>query len=131
MIKSGKWEHAEDELLRKAVQKHGAQLWKNIAKFVPGRTSIQCLHRWTKILKPGLVKGSWTAEEDEKLRCWVRKNKDSLKWSDATKEIVGRSGKQIRERWFNILDPNINKNKWSEKEERMLFQLYKTYGPRW
>lgn len=54
-----------------------------------------------------------------------------MKWADATKEIPGRSGKQIRERWFNILNPNINKGKWSEDEEKLLFQLYQKYGPKW
>jgi hypothetical protein len=28
-----------------------------------------------------------------------------------------RTGKQCRERWFNHLDPKINKNPWSEEEE--------------
>lgn len=54
-----------------------------------------------------------------------------MKWSEATKEIPGRSGKQIRERWFNILNPNINKGKWTEEEEKLLFQLYQKYGPKW
>ena len=35
------------------------------------RTPIQCLHRWTKILKPGLVKGHWTPEEDKLLMEYV------------------------------------------------------------
>lgn len=131
MNKSGKWEPEEDEMLRLAVEELGAKQWRLIAEHVPGRTSIQCLHRWTKILKPGLVKGSWTAEEDEILRNWVLKKKGNLKWAEATKEIHGRSGKQIRERWFNILNPKINKNKWTEDEERLLFQLYQTIGPKW
>ena len=28
------------------------------------RTDVQCLHRWNKVLKPGLLKGPWTEEED-------------------------------------------------------------------
>jgi hypothetical protein len=27
-------------------------------------TDVQCLHRWNKVLKPGLKKGPWTEEED-------------------------------------------------------------------
>jgi hypothetical protein len=41
MSKSGKWESEEDELLREAVEKHGAKQWRIISDFVPGRTSIQ------------------------------------------------------------------------------------------
>jgi myb proto-oncogene protein len=27
-------------------------------------TDVQCLHRWNKVLKPGLKKGPWTEAED-------------------------------------------------------------------
>lgn len=131
MKKSGRWQEQEDALLKQAVDRLGAKQWRKIAEHVPGRTSIQCLHRWTKILKPGLIKGPWTIEEDEKLREWVNRRKGAMKWADATKEIPGRSGKQIRERWFNILNPTINKAKWTKDEERLLFQLYQKYGPKW
>lgn len=65
------------------------------------------------------------------LNNWVLKKKGAMKWAEATKEIKGRSGKQIRERWFNILNPQINKAKWTEEEERLLFQLYQKFGPKW
>ena len=29
---------------------------------IPGRTDVQCLHRWQKVLNPELVKGPWTKE---------------------------------------------------------------------
>ena len=32
------------------------------AASLPGRTDVQCLHRWQKVLNPELVKGSWTEE---------------------------------------------------------------------
>ena len=83
-----------------------------VADIVGGRTSIQCLHRWTKILQPGLVKGAWTKEEDNLLRDWVRKE-GATKWAQAAQAIVGRSGKQIRERWFNILNPELKKGNWN------------------
>lgn len=54
-----------------------------------------------------------------------------MKWTEATEVIKGRSGKQIRERWFNILNPQINKSKWTEEEEKLLFQLYQKFGPKW
>ena len=27
-----------------------------------GKTDVQCLHRWQKVLNPVLIKGPWTAE---------------------------------------------------------------------
>lgn len=52
----------QDDALSQAVSQHGAKNWKKIAESVPGRTDVQCLHRWQKVLNPDLVKGPWTDE---------------------------------------------------------------------
>ncbi|CAM9719554.1 unnamed protein product, partial [Phaeothamnion confervicola] len=63
-----KWQEDEDERLRAAVTRNGSKNWKQIAKEVgSNRSDVQCLHRWDKVLKPGLHKGLWTPEEDERL----------------------------------------------------------------
>lgn len=33
-----------------------------VAEQIPGRTDTQCLHRWQKVLNPGVYKGPWTPE---------------------------------------------------------------------
>lgn len=58
----GKWTNEEDELLRQAVQQHEGRNWKKISECLIGRTDVQCLHRWQKVLRPGLIKGPWTKE---------------------------------------------------------------------
>lgn len=58
----GKWTSEEDETLREAVQKHSGRNWKKISDCLEGRTDVQCLHRWQKVLRPGLIKGPWTKE---------------------------------------------------------------------
>ena len=58
----GNWTAEEDELLRNAVQQYGGRNWKKISDQIPERTDVQCLHRWQKVLRPGLVKGPWTPE---------------------------------------------------------------------
>ena len=70
--KKGKWSEKEDEQLSKLVKIYNYKNWKSISQHIPGRSAIQCLHRWTKILQPGLVKGPWTAQEDAKLFDWVK-----------------------------------------------------------
>ena len=119
--KKRKWTAEEDDLLRKYVLIYGEKQWRKIAEHIPGRTSIQCLHRWTKILRPGLVKGPWSAEEDEKLIAWV-KAEGPNKWAQAAALIPGRSGKQCRERWFNNLNPNVKKGNWSKEEDELIFE---------
>ena len=63
-----KWSEKEDAALKVAVEFCNGKQWKKIATMVPGRNHIQCLQRWKKVLAPGLVKGTWTAEEDELLK---------------------------------------------------------------
>lgn len=128
--KTGKWTAEEDGLLQTYVPKYGEKSWKKISEHIPGRSSIQCLHRWSKILKPGLVKGPWTAEEDERLKTWVSQE-GPTKWSQASVFINGRSGKQCRERWFNTLNPNVKKGNWSQEEDNLIFELYQKYGSSW
>ena len=45
--------------------------------------------------------------------------------------LHGRSGKQCRERYHNHLDPNINKDPWTDEEERIIFVAHKEYGNKW
>jgi hypothetical protein len=46
----------------RAVRENKGKNWKLIAQNVEGKTEVQCLHRWTKVLNPSLQKGPWTAE---------------------------------------------------------------------
>ena len=45
--------------------------------------------------------------------------------------ILGRIGKQCRERWHNHLNPNINKAPWTESEDRIILQTHHTLGNKW
>ena len=53
------------------------------------------------------------------------------KWSQIAQQLPGRIGKQCRERWHNHLNPNINKNPWSEGEDRLILTSHLTLGNRW
>ena len=44
---------------------------------------------------------------------------------------LSRIGKQCRERWRNHLNPSINKQPWSEEEDRIILQSYRDLGNRW
>ena len=126
----GKWTEEEDDLLRKAVADFGGKSWKKIAMRLTGRTDVQCLHRWQKVLKPGLIKGPWTPEEDAKVIRLVQLH-GNKKWSFIARQLKGRLGKQCRERWYNHLNPDINKGEWSEDEDRVLMEAHAELGNRW
>lgn len=99
------------------------------AELFPGRSDVQCLHRWQKVLNPELVKGTWTNEvhakssllqeiknftmiigcmnespavifqEDDRIVKLVAKH-GSKKWSVIAESLPGRIGKQCRERYI-------------------------------
>ena len=126
----GKWTEEEDELLREAVANYGGKSWKKIAGRLSGRTDVQCLHRWQKVLKPGLIKGPWTQEEDSKVIELVKMH-GNKKWSFIARQLKGRLGKQCRERWYNHLNPDINKGEWTNDEDKALIQAHDELGNRW
>ncbi|CAN6330978.1 unnamed protein product [Urochloa humidicola] len=126
----GNWTAEEDDILRKAVETHKGKNWKKIAECFPGRTDVQCLHRWQKVLNPELVKGPWSKEEDEIIIQMVNKL-GPKKWSTIAQALPGRIGKQCRERWHNHLNPAINKDAWTQEEEIKLIHAHQTYGNKW
>jgi len=125
-----KWTEEEDNTLRMAVEQNGGKNWKKIAEELPGRSDVQCLHRWQKVLKPGLIKGPWTSEEDEIVVQLVHKF-GHKRWSVVARHLNGRLGKQCRERWYNHLDPAIKKGQWTEEEDRILLKAHRELGNKW
>lgn len=132
----GGWTRDEDDMLRVVVMEHNEKNWKNIAKALncsfPGsnRNDVQCLHRWQKVLQPGLKKGPWTQHEDDTITRLVA-DLGANKWSLIAKQLPGRIGKQCRERWFNHLNPAINKDPWTEEEEQILKEAHSRIGNKW
>uniref|UniRef100_A0A7N0TXD3 Uncharacterized protein n=1 Tax=Kalanchoe fedtschenkoi TaxID=63787 RepID=A0A7N0TXD3_KALFE len=126
----GGWTPREDDLLRQAVEEFKGKSWKKIAEFFPGRSEVQCLHRWQKVLDPDLVKGPWTQEEDDKITEMVA-GYGPTKWSLIAKALPGRIGKQCRERWHNHLNPEIKRDSWTLEEELALMNAHRAHGNKW
>lgn len=82
------------------------------------------------MLKPGLIKGPWTPEEDAKVVGLVEKY-GQKKWSLIARELKGRLGKQCRERWYNHLNPDINKGEWTKEEDTLIIEAHKKLGNKW
>ena len=91
MDAGGKWTKQEDSALRKGVEALGAKNWKRIAvEFLGGaRSEVQCMHRWKKALKPGLVKGRWTDEEDDTIINCIKAG--VTKWSEIAERTSSSS----------------------------------------
>lgn len=116
--------------MRRAVESNEGKNWKVIAASIRGRTETQCLHRWQKVLQPNLIKGTWKASEDALLLKLV-KEIGLKKWAAIAAKLPGRIGKQCRERWYNHLDPSINRKAWTLEEDRILLIAQSELGNKW
>lgn len=75
-------------------------------------------------------RGHWRPHEDAKLRGLVGQF-GAHNWNLIAEKLPGRSGKSCRLRWFNQLDPRINRRAFSEEEEERLVAAHEMYGNRW
>jgi len=123
-----KWTREEDELLIALAEKYQEKHWKEISKKFTKKNSLQCFSRYKRI-RPGIVKGSWKKDEDRKIEELVFKYGKS--WSKISKLLGTRNGKQIRDRFINVLDPEIRKGKFTKEEDSKLVVLFKQHGPKW
>ena len=57
--------------------------------------------------------------------------KNWQKISCLMKNQFKRSGKQIRDRYTNVLDKTVKKLSWSEEEDQVLLKNFKIYGCKW
>ena len=117
---------------------------------MPNKTEIRCFKRWILIKdkkegeeisddeKPTdaeignqIALGSqWTDEEDQLL---VEKVQEfgTTNWVIIARFLNGRLGRQCRERWHNVLNPNIVRRDWTPEEDAFIIKMYKEHGSKW
>ncbi|KAE8732946.1 Transcription factor MYB44 [Hibiscus syriacus] len=76
------------------------------------------------------ARGHWRPAEDTKLKELVALY-GPQNWNLIAEKLEGRSGKSCRLRWFNQLDPRINRRALTEEEEERLMQAHRLYGNKW
>ncbi|KAI3439817.1 uncharacterized protein J3R85_004211 [Psidium guajava] len=81
--------------------------------------------------KNGMKKGTWTPEEDEKLRAYVSQY-GSWNWRKLPKYAgLSRCGKSCRLRWMNYLRPDIKRGNYTKEEEDTIVRLQGLLGNKW
>jgi hypothetical protein len=126
--KTNNWTKEEDNILLEKAKEFKYRNWRAISSFLPGRSDIQCSARYKRI-RPGIIKGPWTKDEDHRVIKLVKtfgKN-----WSLIAKYISSRNGKQIRDRFLNNLDPNLKKDNFTPEEDAKILEIYYKEGPSW
>ncbi|CAI5945329.1 unnamed protein product [Closterium sp. NIES-65] len=77
-----------------------------------------------------VVKGPWSPEEDELLMEIIAKY-GPRNWSLIAQGLKGRSGKSCRLRWCNQLNPEVNKNPFTDEEDRIIALGHAEHGNKW
>ncbi len=71
----------------------------------------------------------WKPSEDMKLLDLVKVYGEC--WAMISSKMNDRTGKQIRDRYLNILRPNLKKGEWNQNEDFLLVSLYYSFGHKW
>ncbi|CAD8170804.1 unnamed protein product [Paramecium pentaurelia] len=120
----------EDNKLVELVQMIGDNQWAYLAKLITTKTSIQLRERWFKFLNKNIKRQRWKILEDLKLIILV----DYFgvgQWNKLHQFFKNRTEVQIRERWCNVLDPELEIRPWTEEEDQELLSLNQKYGNAW
>lgn len=91
----------EDQALIYFVCKNGSYDWKKISEYMPGRTAKQCRDRYCNYLSEKTINEPWKKEEDEILLKYL--SFVGPKWVEISKHIPGRSGSNVKNRWYKHL----------------------------
>lgn len=129
------WPPEEDIVLTNCMSNQKSPVdWEVIARdHGKGRNARECHDRWTRYLKPGARKGQWREEEDAIVLRVIAQSSEHpfTQWADLAPQLPGRSGKQIRDRWVNYLNPAINHLPFSRVDDLNLWEGHKELGKRW
>lgn len=111
----GHWRPAEDAKLKQLVAQYGPQNWNLIAEHLQARSGNQIPRNFLFFVSLFLERP--ISEMDLFFLCGYY--------------CCEYLGKSCRLRWFNQLDPRINKRAFSEEEEERLLDAHKAYGNKW
>lgn len=123
-----KWTEEEISSLFSLVNELGED-WTSVSSKLPGKTTKQCMLKYRGAQKDA-KKGSWTEGEDTELLRWVEEQ-GPTRWTECSRRIRGRCGKQCRERWVNILNPGVKRGNWSTEEQALVFQSLRQFHTSW
>jgi hypothetical protein len=84
------------------------------------------------------LREKWIEEEINLLTKVIRQEGFTYKWSEISYKLFEQSRKRFfrtpqkcREKWFNHLDPIVNRDKWTLEEDFLLFNSVMKFGSKW
>ncbi|KAJ2284808.1 hypothetical protein IWW55_007439, partial [Coemansia sp. RSA 2706] len=85
------------------------------------------LHRWCKSINPAIRSGRWDRDEDVALLAAVRLYGVG-QWTKIAKHVPGRTDVKCRERYMNVLTPDVNNSQWTADEDERLIAIVNRVG---
>ena len=73
--------------------------------------------------------GHWTKEEDQRLSSAVRSL--GQRWVQVAELVQTRNGDQCMKRWRDVINPDTNRNPWTDVEDQRLLQAVTRHGRDW
>ncbi|OHS95138.1 Myb-like DNA-binding domain containing protein [Tritrichomonas foetus] len=96
----------EDSTLKHVIQELNVRNWEEAAKYLPGRTARQCRDRYNNYLFKEISNKPWSEEED--LIILTNYPLFGTHWVKISKFLVGRSGNNVKNRWYKYLSKHYN-----------------------
>ncbi|CAD8211256.1 unnamed protein product [Paramecium pentaurelia] len=93
--------------------------------------------RWITLINPQMKSINWLQEEDDFITTQMNQKHKHI-WTQIAVSLYERNlqgnirtPKQIRERWMNYLNPELNKDQWMLKEDLIILNNVVKNGKKW
>eukprot|EP01054_Gregarina_sp_Poly1_P001524 Gregarina_sp_Poly_1__1523@NODE_1383_length_4248_cov_66_729491_g927_i0_p1_GENE_NODE_1383_length_4248_cov_66_729491_g927_i0NODE_1383_length_4248_cov_66_729491_g927_i0_p1_ORF_typecomplete_len825_score122_78Myb_DNAbinding/PF00249_31/0_18Myb_DNAbinding/PF00249_31/0_00087Myb_DNAbinding/PF00249_31/5_5e07Myb_DNAbinding/PF00249_31/1_8e11Myb_DNAbinding/PF00249_31/2_1e10Myb_DNAbind_6/PF13921_6/1_1e03Myb_DNAbind_6/PF13921_6/0_059Myb_DNAbind_6/PF13921_6/9_8e08Myb_DNAbind_6/PF13921_6/1e10Myb_DNAbind_6/PF13921 len=124
------WTPEQDEKLISLVENYTEdrrKVWSYASERFEDKTNEQCRSRY-ELLTRDAKKGNWILEEDLKLQVLVALFGRG-QWAKIAALVPDRTDVKCRERYENMLAPEIERRPWTTEESNKLMELVKQNGP--
>lgn len=121
-LNHGSWTKEESNQLKSLVEEYGTK-WDVISKKIGTRSEDQCRNKWAYEVTT-MKKGEFSKEEDEALIAGVQMYGVDAFHIIKEEMKSKRSVSQLRTRYNNFLDPNVDRSPWSEEEKKQASELF-------